>query len=83
LVAAGGADELVAAGGADELVAAGGADEFPDRPSRQVFDSAADGQGGERHRGGDRMAQMVVDRPGLQVVPGIRNDFPKSAEVPG
>ncbi|MQA85443.1 MAG: DUF2848 domain-containing protein, partial [Streptosporangiales bacterium] len=47
-----------------------GADELADRPACLVLDPAADGQGGEHDRevGFDRVAFVVVDGPGLQVV---------------
>jgi hypothetical protein len=48
----------------------GGADESSDGPASAVFDPAADREGGE-HDGQmrvDRVALVVVDRSGLQVV---------------
>ena len=50
----------------------GGADELADRPAGGVLNPAADGQRGEHDRevGFDRVALVVVDGPGLQVVLG-------------
>jgi hypothetical protein len=59
----GGGDDVRAGLDLDRAVAACGADEFPDRPSRAVFDPAADRQGGEHDRqvGFDGVALAVVD----------------------
>ena len=61
----------------DGAVATGCADEPPDRPSSPVFDLVPDDQGGEHDRkmGFDRVALVVVDRAGLQLVFDIPNDF--------
>ncbi len=56
----------------DGAVAAGGAHEFLDAPPGLVFDPVTDGQRGEHDAqvGLDGFADVVVDRPGLQVVLG-------------
>jgi hypothetical protein len=56
----------------DGAVEAGGLDEFADGPAGLVLDPAADRQCREDEglAGLDRVAEMVVDRAGLQVVLG-------------
>jgi hypothetical protein len=56
----------------DGAVAAGGADEPSDGPAGAVFDQAGDREGGEDDGQVrvDRLAFVVVDRPGGQVVFG-------------
>jgi hypothetical protein len=55
----------------DGAVAACGSPEFYYAPPGLVFDPVADRQCGEHNRVGfDRLAFVVIDRPGLQVVFG-------------
>ena len=65
----GGGDGVRAGLDFDGAVAAGGPDEFADGPAGLVLDPAADRQGGEDDGqvSFDRVAQVVVDGPGLQV----------------
>jgi hypothetical protein len=66
----GGGDGVLAGLDLDGAVAAGGLDELADGPAGLVLDPAADRQGGEHDGqvGFDRVAQVVVNRAGLQVV---------------
>jgi hypothetical protein len=73
----GGGDDVGSGLDLDCLVAAGCADALPDRPSGARFDPAADGQGGEHERqvGLDRVPQVMVDRPGLEIAFGPPERF--------
>ena len=73
----GGGDGVVAGLDLDRAIAAGCADELPYRPAGGVLHAAADGQGGEHDGqvGLDRLAFVVVDRPGLKIVFGHAERF--------
>ena len=67
-----GGEDVLAGADLDGAVAAGGADELLDGPAGAVLDEPGDGQGGEHDRQVrvDRFTDVVIDRPGLQVVFG-------------
>ena len=68
---------MVAGGDGDGAVAAGGPDEFLDAPTGLGFDPMADRPRGDHDTQVrvDRFAQVVVDRPGLQVAFGHAEAF--------
>jgi hypothetical protein len=73
----GGGDGMPSGLDLEGAVAAGGLDELADGPAGLVLDPAADRQGREDDGqvGLDRVAEVVVDGPGLQVAFAIRKDF--------